>query len=387
MKSFISSSITILISVIILTFTAPVLAADKGKFNINPTTNNGQKWRIGYYEGGEYYDYKGWFIATIKGLMEIGWIEKAALPEDNGEFTTGIWSWLSTQMKSDYIEFVKDAHYSAKWDDTLRITMVETIINRLNNKKDIDLMLAFGTWAGKDLANNRHSTPTLILSASNAVGAGIIKSNEDSGFDHIQAHVDPSLYERQVLIFHDVIRFKKIGIAYENSINGKSYAAIDIIEKLAQRKNFEIVSCYTQSDIADQNAAGQSVVECIKKLVSDVDAIYVTQQGGVNSQTLPKIVEIANSHKIPTFSQSGSQEVQSGLFMSISNSGFKYVGQYHAGLIAKVFNGAKPRQLDQVFEGPPKVAINLKTARLIGFDPPMVLLGAADEIYKEIKNP
>lgn len=387
MKSFISSSITILISVIILTFTAPVPAADKGKFKINPTTNNGQKWRIGYYEGGEYYDYKGWFIATIKGLMEIGWIEKAALPEDNGEFTTGIWSWLSTQMKSDYIEFVKDAHYSAKWDDTLRITMVETIINRLNNKKDIDLMLAFGTWAGKDLANNRHSTPTLVLSASNAVGAGIIKSNEDSGFDHIQAHVDPSLYERQVLIFHDVIGFKKIGIAYENSINGKSYAAIDIIEKLAQRKNFEIVSCYTQSDIADQNAAGQSVVDCIKKLVSDVDAIYVTQQGGVNSQTLPKIVEIANSHKIPTFSQSGSQEVQSGLFMSISNSGFKYVGQYHAGLIAKVFNGAKPRQLDQVFEGPPKVAINLKTARLIGFDPPMVLLGAADEIYKEIKNP
>jgi hypothetical protein len=73
--------------------------------------------------------------------------------------------------------------------------------------------------------------------------------------------------------------------------------------------------------------------------------------------------------------------------MSISNSGFKYVGQYHASLIAKVFNGAKPRDLDQVFEGPPKVAINLKTAELISFDPPMVLLGAADEIFSEIKNP
>ena len=55
--------------------------------------------------------------------------------------------------------------------------------------------------------------------------------------------------------------------------------------------------------------------------------------------------------------------------------------------MANVFNGAKPRQLPQVFEGPPKVAINLKTAQIIGFDPPMVLLGAADEIYKEIVNP
>lgn len=55
--------------------------------------------------------------------------------------------------------------------------------------------------------------------------------------------------------------------------------------------------------------------------------------------------------------------------------------------MAQVFNGAKPRQLEQIFEGPPKVAINLKTAQLIGFDPPMVLLGAADEIYKKIEQP
>ena len=27
-------------------------------------------------------------------------------------------------------------------------------------------------------------------------------------------------------------------------------------------------------------------------------------------------------------------------------------GKYHASLIAKIFNGAKPRLLDQVFEGP-----------------------------------
>ncbi len=231
------------------------MAADVETFSIKPTTNNGEKWRIGYYEGGEYYDYKGVFVATIQGLMDIGWIEKANIPIDKGEFTTKIWAWLGTQMKSDYLEFVQDAHYSAKWDDTQRIKMVDTIIDRLNTKKDIDLMLAIGTWAGKDLANSLHSTPTLILTASDAVGAGILKSNDDSGFDHISAHVDPSRYERQLEIFHDVIEFKKLGVAYENTVDGRSYAALDVIKKLAKQKGFKVVSCFTQSDIADKDAA------------------------------------------------------------------------------------------------------------------------------------
>ncbi len=60
----------------VLFFSSSAFSADKGNFSTKPTLNHGEKWRIGYFEGGEYYDYKGWFIATIAGLMETGWIEK-----------------------------------------------------------------------------------------------------------------------------------------------------------------------------------------------------------------------------------------------------------------------------------------------------------------------
>ena len=66
---------------------------------------------------------------------------------------------------------------------------------------------------------------------------------------------------------------------------------------------------------------------------------------------------------------------------------FKYVGHFYAEIIAKIFNGAQPRQLDLIFEDPPKIAINLKTAEIIGYDPPVDVLGAADEIYQEIVKP
>jgi hypothetical protein len=43
--------------------------------------------------------------------------------------------------------------------------------------------------------------------------------------------------------------------------------------------------------------------------------------------------------------------------------------------------------LDQVFEEPKKISINLKTAVAIGYDPPVDVLGAADEIFEDIESP
>ena len=79
------------------------VAAEKGNMNTAPKKNGDKKWRIAYYEGGEYIDYKGELISTIKGLMELGWIEHSEIPEDKGESTKITWEWLSTKAKSNYI--------------------------------------------------------------------------------------------------------------------------------------------------------------------------------------------------------------------------------------------------------------------------------------------
>jgi len=364
-----------------------VLAADKEDFSTAPKTNNGKKWRIGYYEGGDYIFYQHNLIAMVRGLMDLGWIEKADIPSQEGEQTWRFWDWLATESKSNYIEFVKDAHYSHFWDNKLREKTATALINRLNQQKDIDLIIAAGTRAGQDLANNEHKTPTIVISTSDPLGAGIIKSIEDSGYDHIHARIDPFRYERQIQVFHDIIGFKKLGMAYENTDRGKTYAALEKVETVAKELGFEILPCFTIDEHPDVKVSEESLRKCFNELVKKVDAIYVTKQNGLNADNISNLVEIANLNGIPTFSQSGSQEVQSGFLMSISSAGFKYVGLFYAKTAAKVFNGAKPRQLDQVFEGPPKIAINLKVAEIIGYDPPVDVLGAADEIYQDIEKP
>ena len=363
-----------------------VSAANASQFSTSPVDNNGEKWRIGYYEGGRYGNYLAYLQATVKGLMQLGWIEKREIPHQaNAE---EFWRWLSRNADSDYLEFTADAFYTAGWDEESRRETKHITIKRLKKDRDIDLMIAMGTWAGQDLANNEHEIPTVVMSSSDPVGSGIIDSADDSGYDHVHARVDPLRYERQVRVFHDIIGFNKLGIAFEDSVNGRSYAAIDLVEAVAKERGFEVVHCYTESDIADKERAGRSVLECFRQLAEEVDAIYVTAQGGVNEETIPQMVRIANYYGVPTFSQVGSREVKYGFLLSISRAqGFQPVGLFMAATFAKVFNGAKPRELNQVFEEAPNLAINLKTAEKVGLYLYAEVLAASDEIYREIETP
>lgn len=366
------------------------LAADKGKYSVTPKTKpNGQKWRIGYLEGGPYANYPLYLKEIVGALGELGWIQKAAIPDQSDpEDTSKMWAWIAANVKSEYLEFVADAHWSANWDTKLREKIKTTVLRRLSQKKDIDFMIAMGTWAGQDLANNQHSVPTTVASCSDACASNIVKSVEDSGYDHLHARLDPRRYERQVKIFHDIIGFKRLGVAYENSVAGKSYAAIDDVEKVAKERGFEIVRCYSLDAVSDRKLADESLVKCHKELAPKIDAMYLTVQNGMNPKNLPRLMAPLNEYKIPTFSQAGSRDVKYGVLLSLAtaSSSFKYAARFHAEAMAKIFNGAKPRDLEQVYESPPKIAINLVTAQAIEWDPPVDILGAADEIYQEIET-
>lgn len=377
-----------IICAIILFGHVSILAQTKdATFSNAPISNKGKKWRIGYYEGGPYINYKNSLIGTIRGLMELGWIERTEIPNKEPEKaeTTPLWNWLATKAESKYLNFVENAHYSADWDKKLRAKTSSELIKRLNKKKDIDFIIAMGTWAGQDLANNKHQTPTIVCSTTDAVEAGIIKSPEESGYDHLWAQIDPYRFVRQIRIFHDFIEFTRLGMAYEDTEAGRSYAALKWVKQVSEERNFEIVECLTKSDGVKPEVAAESVKKCMKTLAEKkVDAIYMTEQGGVTGKTICDHAEIINKNRIPSFSQKGPDEVERGLLLSIAKGGYKYVGLFQAKTMAKHFNGAKLSELEQIHESPPKIAVNLKTAELIEWDVPPDILGIADAIYTEI---
>jgi len=373
------------IAVILIMALSSGFAADKKPHSASPPAQISKKWRIGYYEGGPYHNYPKTLIAVVQNLSGLGWIEPLTIPvQENDKDTDKLWAWLAANAKSKYLEFAADACYSYNWDKERREKTKQLVLKRLKEHRDIDLLIAMGTNAGQDLANNGHSVPIIVCSASDAVRAKIIRSAEDSGHDHIHAHADPTRYIRQLRAFHDIFKFKKLGVAFQNTESGKSYAAMEDIQKVAKERKFEIVECHTLPGAVSSESQA-AVIKCAQELAPKIDAFYLTQQAGVNKETLPQIVAAMTDSKIPTFSQAGPDEVRLGILLSVATPDFRGLGRFHADIIAKIINGAKPRDLNQIFELPVKSAFNAATGKKIGLKPEIydLLLRSSVEVYGE----
>lgn len=368
----------------------PTVAADADATPTAPVLRpDGGKWRLGYYEGGQYPDYAVILKATVRGLVELGWMEPLDLdpPGLDPAVPGALWRHLARNARSDYLTFVEDGFYAAgNFDRDVRATVRETLLDRLTAAGDIDLMIAMGTWAGQDLATDRHDVPTIVMSTSDPVGSGIVPSAEDSGLPHLHAKVEPDRYARQVELFHDVIGFSVLGIVYEDSPEGRTFGAVDAVERTAAARGFRVERCHAPFSDVPLAAAEEAVLRCYADLAGRTDAVYLTAHRGLGDATLPQVVETLAGAGVPSFSMLGESEVRRGLLMSVAQNNYAYVGQFHADTIARVFNGAAPGDLSQVWLAPAKIALNLRTAERIGYDPPVDILLASDEIFMDIED-
>ncbi|WZB74543.1 ABC transporter substrate binding protein [Achromobacter insuavis] len=342
---------------------------------------DGKKWRIGYFESGDYSEYPRTLRVTVDGLQKLGWITVPAIPDGlNGK---QMWEYLADNARSDTLEFVRDAWWQpGNFDAAQRPAVRAAIKQRLEEKKDIDLIIAMGTWAGQDMAGMGAPVPTIVASTSDAVGARITRSAQDSGLDNLHARVQPERYQRQVRLFHEIVPFKRLGLVYEDSPEGRTYSAVDAVEQVAREQGFEVLTCNAPSNGIAPEAATRNALECYAKLAPKIDAAYVTVHRGVTPVSIDTVAEILRQARVPSFSMLGSEEVKHGLLLSLAQADYSYVGLFYAETMARIFNGAKARELSQVWIDPAKIALNLQTARVIGFDPPVDILLAADEVYE-----
>lgn len=364
----------------------PAAAADDTATTprLSPT---GERWRIAYLEGGQYPDYATITRATLRGLMALGWIEPAEMPDDPGDAPGDFWRWFAANLRSDYLEFVPDAYFTAgDFDSAARPQTRERILDRLTGTGDIDLVIAMGTWAGQDLRVEGLGVPVIVGSTSDPIGAGIIDSAADSGMDHLHARVEVDRYQLQLRLFHDIIGFDRLGIVHAHTREGRTYGGVDAVEEVAAERGFHIVACDAPYAGLPQAEVERNVIDCYERIAPQVDAVYLTVHRGLTDRALDGVLAAINRARLPSFAMLGSAQVRRGVLMSIAQADFSSVGMFHAETIARILNGARPRDLSQRWISPPKIALNLAAAERIGFDPPVDLLLASDEIYDRIEG-
>jgi len=384
--------------------TAPWLAVDKavatGEDDESYYTPfkkpDGSRFRVAVMQSGEYFSYADVFEGTLKGLMTIGWIREVppllsgfagyARYED-GKTVTNILAELAKHNYSDYLEFSQDAFFDLKWNDD---NAKSREFKRLTAPgSGIDLVIALGTQVSTILAKpEKFPIPVIVDSISDPVGSGIIASLEDSGRDYLSGAVDPDQDIRQVRLFHSVIKFQKLGILYENSEIGRAYGAVDDIQKVASEYGFKVVASTNvlgdpedEDDDAAWERAEARYVAALDALCPKVDAVYLAVQAGLSEFSLPDVVAVLNKHKKPSFIMEGKNFVRDGILLGESDSNLVAKGIFNGKKIVNIFKGKKPRDLPQVYEHVPHIAINLDTAATIGYDVSIDIIASADEVF------
>lgn len=314
-----------------------------------------KKYRVGYLQGGDYHSYRQLFSSLMKELKRVGWAEK--------------------------LEFPGDACFSAEWNRK----RAQEMANKLASRKDLDMIWAFGTWSGQEIIKtSNYKTPILVMSVSNAVRSGIVPDYKDSGRDNLTTRLDPTKYERQVRLFYDLFRFKRLGLVYADTRSGRTYADLETLKKLSKELNFKLVGYNKVPE--NKKDAPPWILKGVKEIAPKIDAYYMTMSVGFRISMVPEVMAVLNKYKVPTMSMYGADYVKAGALLTIADSRYRQRARYTVAKIIKILKGAKPRDLPMLFAPGPRLALNLAEARLIGWDPSIDILGSSDIIYNEIMS-
>jgi len=317
-------------------------------------------YRIGYLEAGDYWIYDKTFNALKVALKEMGWKDK--------------------------IEFPQDAHFSPGWDKKKEPERLERA-KELMRRKDLDLIIAMGTGATKFILKaNNGKTPILAMCVSDAVKSKFVVSEKDSGIDNFTVRIVPGRYKRMFEIFHDVVNFKKLGLLYPDTEDGRKYANVADARQVSAERGFKIIE-YTKISSAEKT---EECVTGLQWLIDQgIDAFFMPSINCFDwSQCdVKKIIDLLLKNKIPSFAKNGTRDVKAGAFMGFSTISFVSRAAVLADKVTRILKGESPRSLNMIDNATPMISLNIYVAEKIGIDPSFDILGASDEIFQEITLP
>jgi len=321
--------------------------------------SDGKVYRVGYLEGGQYWAFDKIFGAFQKSLGTEGLADRVAYPED--------------------------ARFSPGWeaDDEAMFSAADKLMAR----DDLDLIVAMGTTAASVLLErNNGTTPILGMGVSDPVKAGLIPNEQDSGTDNFTVRILPDRWKVMFNIFHEIVRFDKLGVLYPNTEAGHTYTNLVDAREVARERGFELLEYSSIS-------SAETTEECLKGLKAlrarGMDAFFIPALNSFDWSTsdVQVLYEYLIQEGIPTFARDGSEQVKGGALLGFSTLDFGSTGLFLARNAVRILEGELPRSLNMTDVNYPSTALNFAVADAIGFDFSLDELISADEIYLKIEPP
>lgn len=289
--------------------------------------------------------------------------------------------------KDIHFEYPKDACFSPGWEPD-KMEILPDKAAQLMNRNDLDLVVGMGTAAVKALlaVNSNSHTPILGMGMADPVAAGIVKKGKTSGMENFTCRVTADRWSNMFRVFYDVVRFKKLGLMYSDTPDGRVYAALSEAKAIASELGFSLIEY-------NKLSSAESVNECEKGLEflheEGMDAFFIGPLNcfDIEGKGYEKLIKKINTWEIPTFARDGSEYVKAGALMGFATWDFGPIGKFVSKQAYAILTGTCPATIPMLDRSEPSIALNLQVSMDIGFNFPIDILCATDELYETITPP
>lgn len=182
----------------------------------------------------------------------------------------------------------------------------------------------------------------------------------------------------------EILQFKRIGIIYENTSDGREIAGYNLLKALTARKDLKMVSCEVTFSALSKAATEKAVIGCYGKLALTADAMLVSPYPNVDPALIRNLNKNLELFKIPAISvDSRNNNLGASLILdNRSDINLRGIGgmQVYSGLL----NNLKVHEFAERMKGLPEITINLLGMQAYGLsDKPILDLSPDNYIYPD----
>ncbi len=257
------------------------------------------------------------------------------------------------------------------------IAGVRAALQRQFDDPNVDIVLAIGVVTGNEAAKyKRLPKPVVAPIVADARLQGLPLAGNKSGKRNFVYLSSFTGVDFEIETFFKSVGFEHLAVLVDR-------ATVESIPALASEKPRELAQQLgIRIDIVD---ATDDVTAALKELPAGADAVYVTPLLRLGDAGMRQLADGLIERRLPSFSLIGRQELHDGLMMA---TGGREADQIRVArrislLIQRILLGENAGDLEVDFRESQRLAINMRTARAIGFSPRYAVLADADQLYDE----
>ncbi|MBQ8856859.1 MAG: ABC transporter substrate-binding protein [Lachnospiraceae bacterium] len=236
---------------------------------------------------------------------------------------------------------------------------------------DTDLVFAIATPAAQSAVNVFQETeiPVLFSSVTDAVGAGLVESNEAPG-KNVTGTLDMPVIADQIAVIKDVLpEAQKVAILYTSS-EANSEIQAEEAKAAAEALGMEVV--------IQTSSSSNDIPQVISSVVGSVDAIYIPSDNAFAS-AMATVNSTAVDNQIPVFCAVEAMIAEGGIATTAID--YYELGKQTAAQAVRVLNGEKASDIAVETQKDCALVVNKTFAESVGVEVPAEVLDKAVTVY------